>query len=362
MIEKPSRHTLRNTYKSTTGQNWLLLSSSFIPFFFMWFLAYQALNIHYGLMILCALLAAGFLVRIFIIQHDCGHSALFNKRQYNDWLGRFCSVLTIVPYDEWKRFHNIHHATSGNLDKRGPGNVNTLTVTEFDALSSRQQLLYKVYRNPYFLFVVAPILLFFILKRFPLDAPKNWIVERRGTWLTSVAIGLALLLCGAMLGYTAVLQVHIAVLVFTCWAGTWIFYVQHQYEEAYWAHNKQWTFDDAAMIGSSYYQLPMVLRWFTNNICIHHVHHYQPRIPSHNINRCFNDEAYFRQVKPLTLWQSAKNMNLALWDEKQKKLIRFKEVKTEAKAETRTETRTGPKTADCTDSYSQNNEQGYEQG
>ncbi len=326
MIEKPSRHGLRKTYQSTAAQNWLLLTSSFIPFFMLWFLAYQALSVNYGLTLLCALLASAFLVRIFIIQHDCGHSALFNKRQYNDWLGRFCSVLTIVPYDEWKRFHNIHHATSGNLDKRGPGNVNTLTVAEFDALSKTQQFFYKVYRNPYFLFVVAPLLLFFILKRFPLDAPKNWLVERRGTWLTSVAIALALLCSGALLGFEAVLYVHIPVLAFTSWAGTWIFYVQHQYEDAYWEQNKQWQFDDAAMIGSSYYQLPMVLRWFTNNICIHHVHHYQPRIPSHNINRCFNETEYFRQVEPLTMWQSAKNMNLALWDEKRKKLLRFSEV------------------------------------
>ncbi|MFT5163865.1 MAG: omega-6 fatty acid desaturase (delta-12 desaturase), partial [Alteromonadaceae bacterium] len=215
MIEKPSRHSLKNSYKSSTAQNLVLLGSSFIPFFVLWIAAYQALAFSYTLSLLCALLASAFLVRIFIIQHDCGHSALFNKRQFNDWLGRFCSVLTIVPYDEWKRFHNIHHATSGNLDKRGPGNVNTLTVDEFAALSATGQFFYRVYRNPYFLFIIAPILLFFILKRVPLDPPKNWVTERRGTWLTSIAIVLALLFMGAMLGYEAVLLVHIPILAFT---------------------------------------------------------------------------------------------------------------------------------------------------
>jgi len=326
MIKKPSRHSLRNAYKSTTGESILLLLNSFLPFFTCWSFSYLILEKSYLLSLLCSLIAAGFLVRIFTIQHDCGHGAIFKNRTMNDYLGRLSSVLTIVPYDEWKKYHAQHHATSGNLDKRGPGNINTLTVKEYLNLPRREQYFYRVYRHPAFIFLLAPILLFFILKRMPLDRSNLTSLEARGIWLTNLALFALVAALGYVLGYAELLLVHIPILVFTAWAGTWIFYVQHQFEDAYWEKGDNWNFDQASMQGSSYYKLPTPLRWLSNNICIHHIHHYQPSIPSHKVNQCFNEVEYFRQVKPLNMRESLKNANLSLWDETKNKMIRFSEL------------------------------------
>ncbi len=301
--------------------------NSFIPFFVLWYLMYLSLDVGYWLTLLLSLPAAGFLIRLFIIQHDCGHGSFFSSKKANNSVGLACSLFTLTPYYYWQRSHAIHHANAGNLAHRGIGDVYTMTVNEYMQQSRWGKLKYRLYRHPLFLFLIVPTLLFVVLYRFPTSRAKAMKRVRSSVYWTNLAIGL---LVGGMIwlvGLEAFLLVQVPITVIAASAGTWLFFVQHQFEDAYWASNDAWDYTLAALQGSSYYRLPKVLQWFTGNIGFHHIHHLSPRIPNYLLEKCHAENPMFQETAVLTLRSSLKSIFLSLWDEEQKKLIGFHHLK-----------------------------------
>lgn len=301
--------------------------NSFGGLFLCWILMYFSLNIGYWLTLLLSIPAAGFLVRIFIIQHDCGHGSFFKSRRANDTVGIVCSLFTLVAYVYWRKSHAVHHANHAKLDDRGVGDIWTMTVEEYNQASSWKQLTYRVFRNPFFLFGIAPVVNFVILGRFPLGVRKNW---RNGEissvlW-TNLALAGLLAASSALVGFTTVIAIQLPIMVIASSVGTWLFYVQHQYEHMYWERTPQWDYILAAMHGSSYYQLPLVLQWFTGNIGFHHIHHLSPRIPNYNLSKCHRENPDMQRVVHLTLRSSLETVTLALWDEEQRQLVTFRDA------------------------------------
>ena len=279
-----------------------------------------------ALCLLLALPAAGFLVRLFMIQHDCGHGALFRHRALNDWTGRVIGVFTLTPYDYWRRTHAVHHATAGNLDRRGTGDVDTLTVAEYLALGRWRRLAYRLGRNPFVMFGIGPTYLFFVKYRLPVGLMgKGW-----EPWVSTMATNLAIGAVAAsmmwLLGVVPFLVVHVPATLLAASIGVWLFYVQHQFEETTWANDGQWDFSDAALHGSSYYELPGVLRWFSANIGVHHVHHLCSTIPFYRLRRVVLNHPELGTIGRLTLLDSLRCVRLALWDEGRKRLVSFKSV------------------------------------
>jgi omega-6 fatty acid desaturase (delta-12 desaturase) len=310
------------------------LCNTVIPFLIVWFLMYLSLNVSYWLTLLLALPATGFLMRIFIIQHDCGHGSFFKSRKANDTVGSFCGVLTLTPYHYWKKSHAIHHANAGNLEHRGVGDVYTMTLDEYREKSAWGRFTYRIYRNPVFLFVFAPTFLFVVLYRFSHPKAKGWKKERDSVHLTNLAIlAIALVLC-YLIGWQAFLLIQAPITILAATMGTWFFYVQHQYEDTYWEHEGDWEYTEAALKGSSFYKLPKILQWFSGNIGFHHIHHLSPRIPNYKLEECHKENPVLQEVVELTLWDSLKTSLLTLWDEDQKKLISFKDYKRRQQMET----------------------------
>ena len=290
-------------------------------------LMYLSLNVGYWLTLLLAVLAAGFLVRIFIIQHDCGHGSFFKSRRANDFVGTLSGVLTLVPYKFWRKTHAIHHANHAELEERGIGDMWTMTVTEYFQSAWWKRVVYKVFRNPFFLFVLAPTFNFVVVQRFPAGAKKNWPAdEKASVWWTNLAIVGWLAVASIIFSFKIVLMICLPIIIVAASAGTWLFYVQHQFEHTYWEHTPQWDYTLAAMEGSSYYKLPRLLQWFTGNIGFHHIHHLSPRIPNYNLSKCHKENPMFQRVVQLTLLSSFKTVLLSLWDEEQKRLVTFREA------------------------------------
>ena len=303
------------------------LGISAVPFLLLWALAWWSMSISYWLTLAISVVNAGFLVRLFAIQHDCGHGAFFHNRALSDWVGRVLGVITLTPYDVWRRTHSIHHSTSGNLDKRGMGDVHTLTVSEYNDLSWVKRLEYRAYRNPFTLFALGPGFLFFLQNRIPyglMSSAKYW-VSAMGT---NIAILTALLLVLWFGGLAPVLLIFLPSTLIAASAGVWLFYVQHQFEETHWEHGDDWQSHDAALNGSSHYDLPKVLQWFSANIGIHHVHHLYSRIPFYRLTEVMRDHKELAQgAKRLTLLQSFSCARLHLWDENNKKLLSFSQAR-----------------------------------
>jgi len=274
--------------------------------------------------------AALFLVRLFMIQHDCGHGAFFGQRSANDWVGRAIGVFTLTPYDQWRNTHAIHHATSGNLDRRGLGAIGMLTVKEYAGLPRLRRLGYRLYRHPLVMFGLGPAYLFFLEQRLPVG------MMRRGwrPWASTLGNGAAVLAgLGGLIwlfGLAPVLIVNVATMLLAATIGVWLFYVQHQFEGAQWARNGAWKRDQAALTGSSHYDLPAVLRWFTANIGIHHVHHLSSRIPFYRLARVLKDHPELRAVSRVGIWESFGFARLALWDEAAGRLVSFREARVAA--------------------------------
>ena len=271
--------------------------------------------------------AAGFLVRLFMIQHDCGHGSFFASRATDDWVGRVIGVLTFTPYDYWRQTHALHHAGAGNLDKRGFGDVETKTLAEYEALSPFGRLHYQLYRHPLVLFGLGPVWLFLLQQRLPFGlmgaGPGPWIsTMTTNLGITALAAGL-----GLFFGWQALLLVHLPIVLIAGAAGVWLFYVQHQFEETHWARQGEWAFKDAALRGSSFYDLPSPLRWMTANIGIHHVHHLVSRVPFYRLAEVVRDYPELKTIGRITLRQSLAGVRLALWDEAQRKLISFREAR-----------------------------------
>ncbi|MCF6233971.1 MAG: fatty acid desaturase [Rhodobacteraceae bacterium] len=303
------------------------LAISAIPFVALWALAWWSMSISYWLTIGISVLNAGFLVRLFAIQHDCGHGAFFHNRALSDWVGRILGVITLTPYDVWRRTHSVHHSTSGNLDKRGMGDVHTLTVKEFNQLSWLRQLEYRVYRHPVTLFGLGPGFLFFLQNRIPyglMTSFRYW-VSAMGTNLAIAAILLLVLWFG---GLAPLLLIFLPSTMIAASAGVWLFYVQHQFEDAHWESGDDWQLHDAALNGSSHYDLPSVLQWFSANIGIHHVHHLYSRIPFYRLTEVLRNHTELATgAKRLTLRESFVCAKLHLWDEEAKKLLSFAQAR-----------------------------------
>jgi omega-6 fatty acid desaturase (delta-12 desaturase) len=304
------------------------LAVTAVPFAGIWYAMYW--SIEHGHVLLYALLlplAVGFLVRLFLIQHDCGHQAFLAGRTANDLVGRLISVLTLTPYDHWRRAHAIHHATSGNLARRGVGDIDTLTVAEYRARSRWTRLRYRLYRNPLVMFAIGPAFVFVLQNRVPAGFFRGGWRPWLSTMGTNTAIAAVAALLIVTVGWRAFLLVHGPIMLLGAAAGGWLFYVQHQFESTYWSGKGRWNFREAALRGSSHYDLPAVLRWFTANIGIHHVHHLCSRIPYYRLPEVLRDFPDLRGVGRITLWQSLKCVRLALWDEDARRLISFREFK-----------------------------------
>ena len=290
-------------------------------------LMYFALNIGYWLTLLLAVPAAGFLVRIFIIQHDCGHGSFTKSRYANEILGTAASVLTLIPYKYWRKSHAIHHAHHAELEERGIGDVWTMTVDEYWAASWWKRLVYRAFRNPIFLFGIAPTINFVILSRFPSGNDENWkSSEKASIWWTDLAIAIWFVGFGLLIGFGTLTAIYLPTMIIAASAGVWLFYVQHQFERTYWEHTPQWDYTLAAMHGSSYYELPRVLQWFTGNIGFHHIHHLSPRIPNYNLQKCHEENPTLQRVVRLTIGSSLKTIWLVLWDEERRCLVTFQEA------------------------------------
>jgi omega-6 fatty acid desaturase (delta-12 desaturase) len=290
----------------------------------LWVAMWLSLRVGYWLTLLIAVPAAGFLVRLFMIQHDCGHGAFFRGKLVNDWVGRALGVLTLTPYDVWRRSHAMHHATTGNLDRRGIGDIDTLTVSEYRARSRLGRLSYRLYRHPLVLFGIGPAYLFLVEQRLPFGMMKDGWRPWASALGTNAAILFAFALMMWLVGPFPFLLVHLPIVLLAASIGVWLFYVQHQFEGARWARNGTWDFHEAALHGSSYYDLPAVLRWFTANIGMHHVHHLCSRIPYYRLPRVMRDRPELRDVSRLTVLQSLRAVRLTLWDETRQRLVSFR--------------------------------------
>lgn len=277
--------------------------------------------------LLLLLPAAALMVRLFILQHDCGHGSMFSSKKANDWFGRFLGVFTFTPYDYWRRLHAAHHATSGDLDRRGMGDIDTLTVTEYRDLSIKRRLLYRLYRHPLVLFGVGPAYMFVLRHRIPIGAMKEGLAGWISTLSTNVGILAVSLLLIHFFGLMPFLLIQLPIIVLGATIGVWMFYVQHQYEETYWNTRPEWTHEQAALEGSSYYDLPKPIMWLTGNIGIHHVHHLSSRIPFYKLPKVLKTYPELKNVGRLKFIESLKTVHLALWDENAKRLISFKEAR-----------------------------------
>jgi omega-6 fatty acid desaturase (delta-12 desaturase) len=333
-IAKPDRETterwnriLKPYLGADTRKSITQLLTSVLPFVLLWYLAYRSLEVGYWLTLLLAIPTAGFLIRMFIIQHDCGHGSFFKSRTARDWVGRCIGVVLLTPYDYWKRTHAYHHAHSGDLDFRGFGDVDTFTVGEYLSWPKWQRLRYRLYRHPIVLFGVAPFYQFLIKHRYPADIPRQWKHAWRSVWWTNAAIAAVVVAMWMIVGLGPFLMVQLPVTVIGSTIGVWMFYVQHQYEDTYWHWHEKWDYYDASLYGSSYLVLPKLLQWLTGNIGVHHVHHMSARIPNYKLQQVHDENPEFHVVTRVRFRDTLKLINLALWDEENRKLIRFKDLK-----------------------------------
>jgi len=293
----------------------------------MWGAMWILLQVSYWLTLFLAIPAAGFLLRLFMIQHDCGHGALFAGRRTNDWVGRVLGVLTLTPYDHWRESHARHHAGSGNLERRGMGDIDTLTVKEYLQLSRLGRMRYRLYRHPLVMFGLGPAYLFIFQHRLPVGAMGRNLRPWLSTMATNAGIAAAAVILILTLGLGTFLLIHVPLILIAASAGVWLFYVQHQFERTHWRHEFEWKHDVAALHGSSYYELPPLLMWFTGNIGIHHLHHLSSRIPFHRLPKVLEDHPELKQIGRMTFWQSLSCVRLKLWDEELKLLVSFRELK-----------------------------------
>jgi acyl-lipid omega-6 desaturase (Delta-12 desaturase) len=299
---------------------------SILPFFALWALAYFAMSISYLLTLAIGFVASGFLMRLFLIQHDCGHGSFFEKRETNDWVGRVMGVFTLTPYQVWRHSHAKHHATSGDLDRRGWGDIDTLTVREYRAMSKWQRIGYRVYRFPLVMFGIGPTFVFIIKQRLPFGFFK----AGRMFWYSAMGTNLAAALTwGGMMwlvGWQNFLWVHLPICVMCATIGVWLFYVQHQFEDSYWADHQNWTAEEAALYGSSHYDLPQPFRWITANIGIHHVHHLYSRIPYYKLPQVLRDFPELSDIRRFGFIESLSCLKLRFWDEASRRMVSAREA------------------------------------
>src|ERR1051325_965776 len=301
------------------------VANTLVPYAALWYLMHLSLGISYWLTAALAVLASVFLVRVFIISHDCGHGSFFKSQKANHILGFITGVLSFTPYHHWRWEHAIHHAKAANLDGRGTGDVWTLTVQEYLESSRWKRFAYRLARNPIVLFVLAPLGLFLVKQRFP--SRKAGRRERQSVYWTNLALlGMAAGLSWVF-GLKTYLLLQVGIMATAGARGLWLFYVQHQFEGVYWERHADWDYCTAALKGSSFYKLPRILQWFSGNIGFHHIHHLSPRIPNYNLEKCHKAEPLFQTVKPVTLFASLKSLTFRLWDERRHRLVNFRPMR-----------------------------------
>ncbi|MBL8118446.1 MAG: fatty acid desaturase [Anaerolineae bacterium] len=297
--------------------------TSIAPYFILWYLMYRSLEVSYWLTLLLAVPTAGFAMRMFIIFHDAGHGSFFKSKRANAIIGQFTGVLLFTPYYAWRHSHAIHHATAGDLDRRGTGDIWTLTVEEYNKLSFWKRMAYRMYRNPFVIFVIGPTIDFVVLQRFyPMNAATDP-REKASVRHTNIALLIILIVMSLTIGFKEYVMVQLPIIAIASSVGVWLFYVQHQYENVYWERHENWDFATAALYGSSYYKLPRILQWFSGNIGFHHIHHLSPRIPNYSLEQCHNENELFQKVEPLTIRTSLKSLHVRLWDEDHHKLVGY---------------------------------------
>ena len=302
------------------------LGASFVPFVVLWVLAWLSLSVSYWLAFGISLVNAAFLLRMFAIQHDCGHGSLFRHRAVSDWVGRVLGVFTLTPYDVWRRSHSIHHSSAGNLGRRGIGDIATLTVDEYKSRSRLGRLSYRIYRHPLTLFGFGPTYIFFLQNRLPvglMNAARYWV----SAMATNIAIVAALFVIWYFGGLMPILLIFLPSTLLAATAGMWLFYVQHQFERTHWNSNDEWQLHDAALEGSSHYILPQPLQWLSANIGIHHVHHLYARIPFYRLTEVIRDHKYLSEINRMTIRDSISCARLHLWDEKTRQLLSFAQAR-----------------------------------
>ncbi len=318
-IEIISRYNKPDLLKS-----WWQVINSVGPYILLWILMIKTLGISYWLTLLMSVFAAGFLIRIFIIFHDCGHGSFFKSKRLNTIVGIITGLMVFTPYHKWHREHHLHHQTVGNLDKRGTGDVTTLTVDEYQRLSAWKKFSYRFYRNPFFLFGIAPILLFIFMHR--VTKKYMTIKEKLYVHLSTIALIAAISIIMFFIGWKAFLLIQIPILYIATVHGVWLFYVQHQYRNVLWTNSKNWDYKSTALLGSSWFKLPLLLNWFTGNIGYHHIHHLSPSVPNYKLRKCHKENQMFREIKPITFFTAFESLFLRLYDEKRRMMVRFSEI------------------------------------
>jgi omega-6 fatty acid desaturase (delta-12 desaturase) len=316
---------ISNYNKPDTGKSIWQIINSLGPYLLLWVAMYYSLRVSYLLTLGLSFVAAGFLVRMFIIFHDCGHGSFFRSAKANRIVGTILGSLVFTPYDRWHLDHAIHHKTVGNLDKRGSGDVWTLTVEEYTKLSRREKLVYRLYRNPLLLFGIGPFLLFLVWFRFTRKGMGK--PERRSVYITNLIILVFTTALILVMGWKAFLMIQLPILYLATVAGVWLFYVQHQFEDVIWTRQEDWDYRKMAMEGSSFLKFPRILQWFSGNIGYHHIHHLSPKIPNYNLERCHRENQMFEEIRPVTFVRSIRTISLRLWHEKTGQLISFRQLK-----------------------------------
>lgn len=332
-IQSPSDEALRTTWRKVVARyetpdvrrSLMQIATSVLPYIALWALMAWSLRISYWLTLALAIPAAGFMMRTFIIFHDCGHGSFFKDNRWNTVVGYLTGILTLTAYHYWTRDHAIHHATAGDLDRRGVGDVKVITVREYQALPWWGKLGYRLLRNPFFMFVIGAPLVFLVVHRIP--RPGVGRRERNSVWITNLALLILVLALSWAIGFKAVVLVHLPILWFGTMVGVWLFYVQHQYEGVYWARHDEWDYLSAGLKGASFYKLPPLLQWFSGNIGFHHIHHLAPKIPNYQLEKCQRENPIFECVQPLTLRTSLRSLRLRLYDEEHKRLVGYRELR-----------------------------------
>ena len=320
------RATAKYERPSLSKAIWQMVNT-LVPYFGLWaaMIVMVKRGAPYWMTLLVAVVAAGLLVRVFILFHDCCHGSLFASRRANTIVGFLTGILTFTPYNEWRRIHLQHHSTVGDLDNRGMGDIWTLTVEEYLASPRLKRLAYRIVRNPILMFGFGPAIMFLVVERFTMSGAKR--DDRRSVIIADLAMIAIIVAASATMGLWTYFLIQTPIILIGGAAGIWLFYVQHQFERTYWAPHGEWDPMKASLQGSSYYKLPKVLQWFTGNIGLHHIHHVRPRIANHTLQKAYDETPELREVEPITLWKSLRSLWLNLWDERQQKMVSFRAIR-----------------------------------